>query len=522
VPAGDERVILADGWVVDGTGGPAFRADVSLVGDRIEAVGRLGESAAGVRIDCADRFVLPGLVDVHSHADATVFEPDVQLAALAQGVTSVVVGQDGTAFAPGSPQTARYTTRYFGAINGRWPGDAPPRTIAEQLGAYDNAVALNVGVLVPQGNLRYEVVGPGDVPADERARAAMSALLEQAIDEGALGMSSGLDYVPSRFADAGELAHLCRSCAARDVPYVTHMRGYESAAASGLDEVARIARGSGAAVHVSHYHGPANMLIGLVDELRAGDVDLTFDSYPYTSGASILAMVALPPAIQADGPERTVDNLGEMRASLIRDWFPAKADDLARARLSYVDAGEYRWAEGLSIPDAAERAGVSVPEFVCDVLVAARMVVGCVFRQPPTNTDADVRALMRHDVHMGGSDAIFLGSAPHPRGWGTFARYLGHHTRELADWTWPQAASHLAGHPARRFGLRDRGVLRAGNAADVVVLNPRTIDDVATYDDPRRPARGVDRVYVNGVLAFAGGSLTGATPGGALRRAATW
>ena len=159
-------------------------------------------------------------------------------------------------------------------------------------------------------------------------------------------------------------------------------------------------------------------------------------------------------------------------------------------------------------------------EFVCDLLVASELRASCVFRQPPTNTDQDVRALLRHPAHMVGSDSVFIGSFPHPRGWGAFARLLGVHTRELGDYTWGEASLHLAGHPARRFGLQDRGILRPGMAADVVVLDPATIADVATYENPRRPARGVGHVLVNGVEVLRDGRLTGGTPGRALRRAA--
>jgi N-acyl-D-amino-acid deacylase len=207
-----------------------------------------------------------------------------------------------------------------------------------------------------------------------------------------------------------------------------------------------------------------------------------------------------------------------VRRDLLRAWFVDQAENLKRVRLSYVASDDYSWAEGLSLPDAAEQAGVTVGDFVCDVLVAAKLRVGCVFKHPPTNTEADVRALMRHPAHVGSSDGIYLGSKPHPRAWGAFARFLGVHTRELGDWTWGEAALHLSGHTARRFGLTDRGLIRAGFAADIVVLDPAVIADVATYGDPRRPAVGVDRVYVNGTAVFEHGQLMTATPGRGLRR----
>jgi N-acyl-D-amino-acid deacylase len=515
-------VLLYGGWLVDGTGAPPVRADVAVSGDRIAAIGRFSDASARERIDCQGRYILPGLIDAHVHGEALVFDPQVQVAALAQGVTTLVVGQDGLSFAPASTATANYVKAYFGAVNGEWPG-AAPSSIAEMLAGYDGTTALNVGVLVPQGNLRHEVLGSVDRPADRDALAKMSALLEQSLDEGALALSSGLDYIPGRYADTGELASLAAVAARRAVPYVTHMRGYEAAATDGMAEVRSIAERSGVAAHVSHYHGPANMLLDLVDTMRTDGIDVTFDSYPYTSGASILAMVALPAVLQEGGLEPTLQRLSDpgTRAQLKRDWSMSRVDALARIRLSYVASDQFSWAEGLLLTEAADRAEADLADFLCDLLIATRLRAGCVFRQPPINTDADVRAILRHDAHIGGSDAIYLGSRPHPRGWGTFARFLGLHTRELRDWTWGQAAVHLAGHPARRFGLLDRGLVRAGCAADVVVLDPAEVADVATYDDPRRPALGVERVYVNGVLAFCGGDRRSGTCGRGLRRSAS-
>ena len=514
-------VVLQGGWVVDGTGAPPMRADVALTGDRIAAVGRLGDVGTAEHVDCHDRYVLPGLIDAHAHGDAMVFDADVQLAALAQGVTTFIVGQDGLSFAPAAPATSDYVARYFGAVNGSWPFEERPSTIADMLAAYSGATALNVGVLVPQGNLRHAVLGATDAVADAEALRAMSRLLERSLGEGALGVSTGLDYAPGRFADAAELAELCRVAADFGLPYVTHMRGYEAAAAQGMAEVRTIAENSGVSVHVSHYHGPAHMLTGLVDDMRADGIDLTFDSYPYTSGSSILAMVVLPAGLQSGEPDATIELLAQAttRSDLKREWFPAHADKWARVRLSYVGCPEFAWAEGLLLSEAAEKAGTGPVDFVCDLLIAARLQAGCVFRQPPTNTDADVCALFRHEAHVGASDGIFLGSRPHPRGWGTFARFLGVHTRDRRDWSWAEASMHLAGHTARRFCLGDRGLIRAGFAADVVVLDPQNVRDVATYDDPRRPAAGVDRVYVNGVLAFLEGRRVSAHCGRALRPA---
>ncbi len=513
-------VVLHGGWIVDGTGAPPWRADLGVKGDRIAAVDPPGDIPALSRVDVSGRYVMPGFVDTHVHADALAATEEVQLAALRQGVTTLLVGQDGLSFAPASAGTISQVSRYFGPVNGPCPPElADGCSVADLLSFYDRAGALNVGYLAPAGTIRAEVMGYRSGRADDAELRAMRILVEQALADGALGLSTGLEYVPGRFADAAELAALCGPLVAGGGVYVTHMRGYEADAWRGLAEVSDIARRSRVAVHVSHLHGPANMITELVSRARDEGLDLTFDSYPYLRGSSILAMVALPPDVQLSGPDDTAARLTNPteRQRLLREWFPQIEDVLDRITLSYVGADRYSWAEGLSLRDAAERADTSPGELVCDLVTASDTSAGCVFAQPPTNTDSDVRTLLRHEAQMVGSDAIMLGSRPHPRGWGAFARVLGRHTRQLADLTWGQAALHMAGHPARRFGLTERGLLRPGSFADVCVVDPATVTDLADYSSSRIPATGISDVLVNGQFALRDAQLTGAKPGRGLR-----
>ncbi|MFI6793485.1 amidohydrolase family protein [Nonomuraea sp. NPDC050383] len=510
-------VIISGGRVLDGTGAPPYRADVAITGDRVAAVGRLGGAqgaSAATVIDATGRLVSPGFVDCHAHGDATVFDPSVQLAALRQGVTTFVLGQDGLSYAPGSAGTVAYAARYFAAVNGPLPGSLAggPLSVARLLDAYDRAVALNTAYLLPHGTIRYDVMGPSpDAPAPDELR-RMLTHVERGLSEGAVGLSSGLEYLPGRYASAEELAALCVPLGG--LPYVTHMRAYGARAGVGMAEVSEIAARSGAAVHVSHLHGPADVLLPLVEEALAAGVDLTFDTYPYLRGSTILAMVVLPPDVPAAETDRALEMLtsGELDA-----WWPGLAQTWPRLTVSHAPGLE--WAEGLSMVEAAERAGVEPAEFCRRLLVETRLEAGCVSARPDEGPEGEesVRRMLRHPAQTGGSDAIYVGGHPHPRGFGAFARFLGRHVRELGDWTWEQAAVHLAAHPARRFGLVDRGLLRAGFAADVVVFDPATVADRATYEAPRTLAGGVDDVLVSGVPVLAGGEPTGATPGRALR-----
>lgn len=503
-------VVISGGRVLDGTGAPPYRADVGITGDRVTAVGRLDGAGAASEIDAAGRLVAPGFVDCHVHGDAVVFDRSVQLAALRQGVTTFVLGQDGLSFAPGSAETVAYASRYFAAVNG--PLGEGPLTVAELLGGYDRAVALNTAYLLPHGTIRYDVMGASPAHASRDDLALMLAAVERGLSEGAVGLSSGLEYLPGRYAGADELAELCRPLGG--LPYVTHMRAYGARAETGISEVVEIAARSGAAVHVSHLHGPADLLLPLLDRAQAGSVDLTFDTYPYLRSSTILAMVALPPQVPAADTERALEML---RSGELDFWWPELERTWPRLTVSHAPGLE--WSEGMTMVAAAERAGVEPAEFCRRLLVETRLEAGCVSARPDEGPagEESVRRVLRHPSHTGGSDGIYVGGHPHPRGFGAFARFLGRHVRELGDWTWEQAVVHLSSHPARRFGLADRGLLRPGFAADVVVLDPRTVADRATYEAPRTLAAGIDDVLVSGERVLADGELTGATPGRALR-----
>jgi N-acyl-D-amino-acid deacylase len=501
-------LIIRGGSVLDGSGSAALPADVGIRDGVIAAIGSLPDG--GPEIDASGRYVAPGFVDAHVHADAAVLDPAVQLALLRQGITTVVLGQDGLSYAPGAPSTVDFVRRYFAAVNGTHPVFTGG-TVAELLATYDRATAVNTAYLIPHGTIRYEVLGPADRAATTDGLATMRRLVEAGLADGAVGLSSGLEYSPSRSADIDELAYLGEALGGR--PYVTHMRGYEAKAPVGFAEAVEIGRRAGVPVHVSHFHGPADVLLRLLDE---APVDVSFDSYPYLRGSSTLALVTLPDWLPTADLDATAAALRDpaVRARLLAQW----PDELwPRVSIACVEHPDWAWTQGLRLPDAARQAGLTPPRLALELLLADDLQVGCVFDQPPTNSEESVRALLRHPAQMGGSDGIYRGRHPHPRGYGAFARLLGRHTRELGDWTWPAAVRHLAGWPAARFGLARRGLLRTGYTADLIIVDPATVADRATYEQPREPAVGVCDVVVGGVPVLAGGALTGATPGRALR-----
>lgn len=475
-------------------------------------------------IDADGRIAFPGFIDSHVHGEAAVLSAEVQHAMLRQGVTSIVVGQDGVSYAPsgapgtaGAPDAFAWATGYFSAINGEHP-TFRGGSVAELLATYDATTRINVAYLVPHGTLRFGVLGDAARPATSQEVAAMTTALARGLDEGACGMSTGLEYVPASYAERAELLALVDVLGARGLPHVSHMRGYEDKAGAAMAELMDLARSTGVATHVSHYHGPAAELAGYVDAARAEGLDVTFDSYPYLRGCSILSMVALPTWLPIADPARTVALLRDdaVLARLRTEHFPALADLWGRITLAAVP-GELAWTEGLQLPDVAARLGLSPQDAAVELLISTGLRAGCVFAQPPTNSPESVRTLLRHSAHMGGSDAIYAGGRPHPRGWGAFARFLAEHVRELGDWSWADAQDHLSTAAARRFGFTDRGELAPGMVADVVLVDPDRVHDEATYERPRLLATGIDDVLVAGVPVLAGGQLTEATPGRPLR-----
>ena len=519
-------VVLAGGRVVDGTGNPWFRADVGIRGDRIAAVGALGRAEARRRLDVTDHVVAPGFVDTHVHADLALLADPLHEAAIRQGVTTYLLGQDGVAMAPASPATLAYMRRYTAGFSGRFEVAEPWSTMAEYLARFDRRAAVNVACLIPNGNVRMDVMGLETRPPTRDELQHMRRIIRQAMEEGAVGISSGLDYIPSRYAQTDELAELCREIAPYGGVYVTHMRGYAPANVIGaMDEVFRIAREAGVAALISHFNSQADLVLPHLDRARASGLDVAFDLYGYLAGSTILGMIALPPWVQEGGADATLARLADpaVRARLRAEGFSGPRGPLDEVRLSYVEAPAYRAYEGLTLAEAARRAtgragGEAIVDFVCDVLVASALAVGCVVAHQQ-RTESDVTALMRHPAMMGGSDGIFAGGRPHPRGWGCFGRYLGHYVRDARTWTLEEAVQHLAAHPARRLGLGDRGLIRPGLAADLIVFDADRVGDRSTYADGRQPAEGVEHVLVNGELVLVDGQRTAALPGRALRPA---
>lgn len=517
--------LLLNGRIVDGTGNPWFAGDIGLRGDRIAAVGRLTGATAQHTLDLGGLTVAPGFIDTHVHGDLPLFLDPAHEPAIRQGVTTYIIGQDGVALAPCNDAILRYMCRYTAGFSAGaiWLSQTDrPRwsSIAEYLSALDGASALNAAVLIPNGNLRMAVMGLETRPPTPDELRAMQRMVEQAMEEGAVGLSTGLDYIPSRYATTEELVELCKPMAKYGGVYVTHMRSYTPEGVLGaMDEVFRISREAGVGGHISHFNSRASIVLPALEQAARDGLDITFDLYCYLAGSTILGMIALPADVQEGGLDATLKRLADPATrERLRPAFDAPRFPLATVRIGYIAAEQYRHHEGKTL---AEIAGSDDPQKLGDtvmtLLTASELAVGCVVPHKARGEE-DIRELMRSPAMMGGSDGIFTGRYPHPRGHGCYARYLGHYIRDVKTWPLETAVMRLTSHAARRYGLWDRGLLRAGMAADVVVFDPATIADRATFADGRQLAVGVRHVWVNGTAVLLNDERTLARPGRGLRR----
>src|SRR4051794_13325572 len=491
--------VIRNATVYDGTGAPPRVADVAVTDGKIEAVGDLSGAHAASEVAADGLALAPGFIDVHSHDDFAVFlMPEMEFK-VGQGVTTDVVGNCGLGAAPF--ESSHTYLRFFGADQHR---DALPAwdTYGEYLDALDrDPPSLNVAVLVGHGTVRLDAMGNERRAPTDAELARMIDTLDGALDAGCVGYSTGLIYEPGRYSNTDELVALAQAMARTGGLYASHMRNEADFLVDAVTETIRIGEDGAVPVQISHHKASGRSAWGLVkeslaviDDARGRGVDVTADQYPYTAGSTSLFAV--------------LQNYEEGTAGV----GPVEWDTI-----TVVSAPAHTEWEGHSLAALAEDFGIDPPE-------AARRVVdaegyGAVVVLESMHED-DVRTVMAHPSTMIGSDGIpTFGGKPHPRLYGTFARVLGRYARDERVLPLEEAVHRMTGMPAAKFGLAGRGVIEAGAHADLVLFDPTTIDDIATYDAPRRHPTGISIVWVNGVAVVRDGAHTGVRPGRALRRA---
>ncbi|MFF0341966.1 amidohydrolase family protein [Kribbella sp. NPDC004875] len=507
------RVAVTGGLVVDGTGTDPRPATVLVEEDRITALLPPGEvpSGAGV-IDATGNIVAPGFVDLHSHADFSLDTSPAAESQLAQGVTTLVAGNCGwSPFPVTDLDTLRAGTAFLGSEHAwSWTDLAGFAAPLEP--------AVNLALQVGHCTLRIAAMGGAQRPPTPDELRRMQDLLRAAADQGAVGFSTGLIYAPGAYAAPEEVAALVATAAECGLLYSTHIRNEGAGLLGALDEAITAARAGGARLEVSHLKAVGQANHGLVhaalDRLdRADDVDLGWDAYPYTATSTTLT-TRLPTWALAGGTllDRLADPVERERiADALRADSLLSADSVVIASLP---PGRYEDSRGLSLADIARDDGVDAAEIVLRILESHEAAVSVVNH---AMHEDDVTTVLEHPKTAIASDGWIMDATgpghPHPRNFGTFPRVLGHYARDRAVLTLPEAIRRMTGLPASRLGFTDRGVIKPGAIADLVVLNPDEIADRSTYDDPWQLSVGVTHVLVAGRTALADGVPTGRRAG---------
>ncbi len=472
-------LIIRDATILDGTGAPRRRGDVGVTGERITQVGDLGGASADREVLAGGRAIAPGFIDAHTHDDRAVLcGPACMACKMSQGVTTVVVGNCGISLSP-----TRMTSRPVPPLD--LLGDESWWTFGS-FGEYADRLArdpgpVNTYALIGHMSLRVEALA-GDVTraATDREAERMRARLAECLAEGASGFSTGLFYPPNAAAPTEEVIAVAEALRAARGIYVTHMRDEGEGVLDSIEEALRIGRGTGSPVVISHHkcslpenYGRSAETLPALDRGALGQ-EVHFDVYPYAASSTVLMPAKLHPdvAVQVTWSVPHPEMTGRMLADVAAEW-------------------------GLTQREAAGR-----------LLPAG----GIMFQMQ----EADVRRILAHRLSMVGSDGLPHDAFPHPRLWGTFPRVLGHYARDLGLFSLETAVHKMTGHTAAVFGMTDRGVIRPGAFADLVLFDPATVRDAADFQHPTRPAEGILETWVNGQSAYAGGQGATAARAGRL------
>lgn len=508
-------IALVGGLVIDGSGRPGQPLDLRIEGSTISELAPPGTLRGPGAIDVSGLVIAPGFIDAHVHADLALLEEPAMEGLIRQGVTTVILGQDGMGYAPGSPATTSFMASYAAGINGPGWAGVGWSSVKGYLDALDGGTVHNAAYLVPHGCVRSDVIGLDERIASDDELARITLIVARGMAEGAVGVSTGLHYVPAVHADTRELVALGRG--ASNGVFVTHMRDYESGRAAAIEESITVGREAGCRVHISHLNMRAHEGLPAIDRARDEGVSVTYDTYPYLYGMTLLSRV-LPAAIMSVEPETLLRQLGDpgVRFSL-RSFMESPERRWETKRFGAIVAPEFQALEGMTPEEAAAVQGRTVTDLICDVLIACRLEVAVIGSRHHRQTESDVEDLMRHDAHVFGSDGILVGATTHPRAYGTFAKVLGEYVHDRSVLSLEGAIEHMTLRTAQIFGLNRRGHVAAGSTADLAVFDPATIRDTATFESPRSLANGVEHVFVNGVSVLRDRSMTGLTPGRAIR-----
>lgn len=504
-------LIIRNGRIIDGTGSPWFYGDLAIKEDKIIHIGKLNGLTAKIEIDARNQIVAPGFIDMHVHTDLFILENGLVEAKIRQGITTELFGQDGIAAAPLTDEYVAAWQANLAGLDGTPKIEWDWRTLAEYLNKIEEAgPCFNVAMLAPHGNIRSEVMGMEDRIATDEEIGKMCQILQRCLAEGAVGMSTGLIYTPCQFSNYKELEALCHVLGEYGCPLVIHQRSEGDEILESMDELIEIMLRSKAHLHVSHlkncgrfnwYKTPE--LLAKIDSARRRGLEVTFDQYPYNAGSTMLSAI-LPPWVNDGGVEAMRERLAdqELRTRIKKEMATGLAgwDSMSRWAdwtgiiVTSVETQANQKYVGLTISEIAEQRKDNPADVALDLIYEEHNAVGMI---DIVINEEDIRMICSHPAGTIGSDGLLAGK-PHPRAYGTFPRILGRFVRDERITSLEEMIRRMTSQSARICGIQNRGILRAGLKADIVIFNPETIIDQATFDDPTKDNVGIDKVIVNG------------------------
>jgi N-acyl-D-amino-acid deacylase len=512
-------LLVKNARIVDGSGSAAFPGDIGIVGPRIVVSGsQLVEEARQI-IDARGQIVAPGFVDTHTHDDLAILRGSIVPMKVQQGVTTVVIGNCGFGLAPVVPTSVedvkRYSTAVLGEDDQPWPWRTT-RMLFETLRALP--LGQNVRALVPHNLVRVAVIGFAQREATEQEIREQEALVREAMQAGAAGMSLGLMYIPGIYTPTAELVRLGRVVGQYGGVIASHMRGEDDRLINSLSEMIALAEQANVAMHISHLKitgrknwGSINQALDLLANARVRGVDVTVDVYPYTAGSTTITQL-LPSWVQEGGPVRMVERLREVatRRRILREY-PSGYPDWENIRLGSLRQERYQALEGLNLVEAGQALGMSTEEAFFHLIQEEQGQITILLFQMD---ERDVDQVVRSEFSMIGSDGLPIQfGRPHPRLYGTFPRFLRRYVYEQRSIPLEQAIRKITALSAERFGLTERGMIAEGKIADLVIFDPETIKDTATYSNPRVYPDGIAAVIVGGQPVVLAGKVQAGLPG---------
>jgi len=493
-------LLIRGAQVIDGTKSPAVKADVGVRGDRIVAVGDLASASAARSLDASGKVIAPGFIDVHTHSDGWLLKHRNFWPKTSQGFTTELLMADGISYAPVAPNTWREWFFYLRSLNGLRLGDYVGwQTIGDYMQLLEGRTSQNVATHVPYSNVRTLACGFGRNAPDDYQLRTIRAEIRRGMEQGAVGLSTGLDYLAQCWASTDELVNACSAIAPYNGLYVTHVR-YKAGLMPALREAVEIGRRAGVRVHISHLKATSpqetDEVLSWIDREARHQVDLSFDIYPYQRGSTMLNYL-LPYQAYEDGPQGVLARLGQAEIlERFRIGLGAMGAGLDKFTIAWTPGSDNRQHHGQRLSEYVAETGLPAEEALYHLLIEENLAVLLVL---DSGEDELVRPFLQHDLMMMGSDGIYFpDSHTHPRIIGSAPRLLGQCVRDYKLFSLEDAVYKLTSWPARRFGLTDRGVIREGAFADLVVLDPKTIADRASYDSPNQMSTGVEHVIVNG------------------------